>query len=128
MGSVTKVAYTPNDLEPNNDTGRSIIEDAAFVTDSVDFDLSKVTPKPDPQILLQKVQDNIGRCRSTPDNLDTIRFLTIIENFKVSNFGRIFGETGVPSKAEHPEFLGVKLLYRSTLAIRRIEMNLPQGF
>ena len=90
VGSGTKVPYTPNDLEPNNDTGRSIIEDAAFVTDSVDFDLSKVTPKPDPQILLQKVQDNIERCWSTPDDLDAIRFLTIIENFKVSNFGRIF--------------------------------------
>ena len=117
VGSVKKVAYTPNDLERNDDTGRSIIEDAAFVTDLVDFDPSKVTLTPNPQILLQKVQDNIGRCRSTPDDPDAIRFLTIIENFKVSNYGRIFGETGVPSKAEHPKFLGVKLLYRSTLAI-----------
>ena len=126
VGSGTKVPYTPNDLEPNNDTGRSIVDDAKFVTESVDMDFSKDDTKRDPNVLLQKVQDKILLCNTTPDDLDAIRFLTIIENFKVSNFGHIFGEKGFPSKAEHPEILGVKRLYRSTLAIRRIEMNLPQ--
>ena len=58
-----------------------------------------------------KVNGRILICNTTPDNLDVIRFVKIIEDFKVSNFGHIFSETGFPTKAEHPEFHEVKLLF-----------------
>ena len=105
VGSGTKVPYTPKDLEPNNDTGRSIVDDATFAIESVDMDFSKEDTKRDPDVLLQKVQDKILLCNTTPEDLDAIRFLTIIENFKVSNFGHIFNKNGFPTKAEQPEFL-----------------------
>ena len=111
VGSGKKVPYIPKDLEPNNDTGRSIVDDATFAIESVDMDFSKDDTKQDPDVLLQKVQDKILLCNTTPDDLDAIRFLTIIENFKVSNFGHIFNKNGFPTKAEQPEFLGVKLLF-----------------
>ena len=104
VGSGKKVPYTPKDLEPNNDTGRSIVDDATFAIESVDMDFSKDDTKRDPDVLLQKVQDKILLCNTTPDDLDAIRFLTIIENFKVSNFGHIFSQNGLPFKAEQPEF------------------------
>ena len=54
-------------------------------------------------------------CNTTPDDLDAIRFLKIIEDFKVSNFGHIFSENGFPTKSEQPEFLRVKLFFVDAL-------------
>ena len=100
MDSVIKGAYKPKDLERNSNTGRSILDDAKFVTESVDMEFSKDNVQRDPMVLLQKVQDKILSCNTTPEDLDAIRFLTIIENFKVSNFGHIFSQNGFPFKAE----------------------------
>ena len=91
------------------------------------MDVSKDTFQRDPMVLLQKVQGKMLLCKLTPDDPDAIRFLTIIKDLKGSNFGDIFSQNGFPLKAEHPEFLVVKLLFRCTLAIRRIEMELPHG-
>ena len=127
MGSITKRVYQPKDLERGSDSGRSILDDAKFVTESVDMDFSKDNVQRNPMVLLLKVQDKMLLCNTTPDDLDAIRFLTIIENLKGSNFGDIFSQNGFPLKTEQPEFLVVKSLFRFTLAIQRIEMGLPQG-
>ena len=116
MGSVTKGAYKPKDLERCSNTGWSIVDDEKFVTESVDTDFSKEDVQRDPIVLLHKVQDKMLSCSTTPEDLDAIRFLTIIGDFKVSNFGHIFSQNGVLLKVEQPEFLVVKLLFRCTLA------------
>ena len=52
VDSVTKRAYKPKDLERSSDTGWSIVDDAKFVTESVDMDFSKDNVKRDPMVLL----------------------------------------------------------------------------
>ena len=89
------------------------------------MDFSKEDAQHDFRVLFQKVNNKMLICNTTPDNLDAICFVKINEDFKVSNFGHIFSETGFSKKAEHPEFLEVKLLFRCTLAIRQIELKLP---
>ena len=111
VGSVTTGEYKPKDLERCSNSGRSIVNDAKFVTESVDMDFSKDDVLRDPMVLLQKVQDKMLSCNTTPEDLDAIRFLTIIEDFKVSNFGHIFSQHRFPFKAEQPEFQGVKSLF-----------------
>ena len=80
-----KGAYIPKDLNRDSDTGWSIVDDATFVTEWVEMDFSKDDAKRDPSVLLQKVQDKMLLCNTTPDDPDAIRFLTIIKNYKVSN-------------------------------------------
>ena len=41
MGLDPNRAYMPNDLDSDNKTGRSIVADAKFVTESVEMDFSK---------------------------------------------------------------------------------------
>ena len=40
-GLDTNRAYTPNDLDSDNETGRYIVANAKFITESVEMDLSK---------------------------------------------------------------------------------------
>ena len=75
------------------------------------MDFSKDDTQRNPSSLLQKVQDKILLCKTTPDDLEAIYFLKIIEDFKVTNFGHTFSKNGFPTKSEHPEFLKVKLLF-----------------
>ena len=82
VGTITKGVYQPKDLERGSDSGRSIIDDAKFATESVDMDFSKDNFQRGPLILLHKVQDKMLSCSTTSEDLDAIRFLTIIENFK----------------------------------------------
>ena len=62
-------------------------------------------------MLFQKVIDKVAICNETIDDLDANRFVQIIKDFKVSNFGHIFSRTGFPKKAEHLEFIEVKQLF-----------------
>ena len=123
-GLDTNRAYMPNDLDSDNETRRSIVANAKFVTESVEMDFSKEEPTRDHKVLFQKVIDKVARCNETIDDLDANCFVQIINDFKVSNFGRIFSRTGYPKKAEHPEYIKVKQRFRYTLAIRRSEWNL----
>ena len=125
MGIVTKGAYTPKDLDSDSKTDWSIVADVKFVTELVEMDFSKEDTKCNFRVLFQKVTNKMVICNAILDNLDAICFVKTIEDFKVSNVGHIFSETGFPKKAEHPEFLGVKQLFRCTLAIRRSERKLP---
>ena len=93
-GIVTKGAYTPKDLNSDSNTGWSIVDGAKFVTELVEMDFSKEDTQCNPRVLLQKVNDKMLTCKTTPDNSDAICFVMIIEDFKVSNFGHIFSETG----------------------------------
>ena len=93
-GIVTKGAYTPKDLNSDRETGRYIVANAKFVTELVEMDFSKEDTKRDFRVLFQKVTNKIVICNATFDDLDVIRFVQIIEDFKVSNFGHIFSETG----------------------------------
>ena len=112
-GIVKEGAYTPKDLERDrdSDTGRSIMDDAIFVTESIEMDFSKDDAQRNPRELLQRVNNKMLLCNTTPDELDAIRFLKIIKDFKVSDFGHIFSNTGFPTKSENPEFIKVKLLF-----------------
>ena len=123
-GIVTKIVYTPKNLDRGNNTGPSIVADWKFITELVEMDFSKEDAQHDFRVLFQKVNNKMLICNTTPDNLDAICFVKINEDFKVSNFGHIFSETGFSKKAEHPEFLEVKLLFRCTLAIRQSEWKL----
>mmetsp|Transcript_45593 Transcript_45593/g.51670 ORF Transcript_45593/g.51670 Transcript_45593/m.51670 type:complete len:98 (-) Transcript_45593:126-419(-) len=91
------------------------------------MDFSKDDTQRGPSVLLRKVKDKMLLCSTTPDDLDAIRFLKIIEDFKVSNFGHIFNKNSFPTKSQQPEFLGVKLLFRCALAIQRSKMTLPDS-
>ena len=75
------------------------------------MDFSKKGAQRNPRVLLQKVNDKVLIYKTTPNDLDAICFVKIIKDFKVSNFGHIFSKTRFPTKAEHPEFLEVKLLF-----------------
>ena len=118
-------AYTPNDLESNNKKGRYIVANAKFVTGLVEIVFSKEGTSRDKQVLFQKVINKVESCNITIDDPDAKRFVQIIKDFKVSNFGHIFNRTGFPKKAEHPKFNKVKQLFLCTLAIRQSELNLP---
>ena len=120
-GLDTTGAYTPNNVDSDNKTGRYIVADAKFVTESVGMNFSKESTSRDKLVLFRKVIDHMERCKETIDDPDNERFAQIVKNFKVSNFGHIFSRTGFPSKADHPEFIKVKRLFQCTLAIRRSE-------
>ena len=124
-GIVTKGAYISKVFDSDSYTGRSIVADAKFVTESVEIDFSKEDAQHDFRVIFQKVTDTLLICNTTLDDLDAICFMKIIEDFKVSNFGHIFSETRFPKKAEHLEFLEVKLLVQCSLAIHRSKWKLP---
>ena len=123
-GLDTNKAYMPNDLESDHKTEQYIVADAKFVTKLVEMDFSKESTSRDKQVLFQKVIDKVASCKETIDDPDAKRFVQIIKDFKVSNFGYIFSRIGFPRKADHPKFIEVKRLFRYTLAIRRSELNL----
>ena len=100
-GLDTNRAYTPNDLNSDNKTGRSVVADAKFVTELVKMDFSKEETTHDRKVLFQKVINKMARCNKTINDLDVNRFVQIIKDFKVSNFEYIFSRTGYPKKAEH---------------------------
>ena len=93
-----KVAYTQKNLESDNDTGPSIVADEKFVTELVEMDFSKENAQRDFRVLFQKINNKILICNTTPDDLDTICFVKINEDFKVPNFGHIFSKTGLSKK------------------------------
>ena len=98
-GFGTNRAYTPNDVESDNETERYIVANAKFVTESVGMNFSKESTSRDKLVLFQKVIDQVAICKETIDDPDAKRFVQIIKNFKVSNFGYIFSRTGFPRKA-----------------------------
>ena len=75
------------------------------------MDFSKEDAQRNPRVLFQKVNNKMLICNKTPDDLNAIYSVKIIKDFKVSNFGYIFSETGFPTKAKYAEFLDVKLLF-----------------
>ena len=91
-GLVTKEAYTPKDLNSDDKTGQSIVSNAKCVTESVDIDFSKEGTNHDFKVLFKKVTDKMDSCNATINNLDAIRFVQIIKDFKTSNFGHIFSK------------------------------------
>ena len=107
-GIVTKGAYRSKDLDSDSKTGQSIVANAEFVTELVEMDFSKEDAQRDFRVLSQKVNNKMVIYNATLNDLDAIRFVKIIKDFKVSNFGNIFSETGFPKRAEYPEFLEVK--------------------
>ena len=123
-GIVTKGAYPPKDLDSDSNTGWSIVTGTNFFTESVEMDFSKENAQRDFRLIFQKVNNKMLICNIALNDLDVICFVKIIKDFKVSNFEHIFSETGSPKKAEHPEFLKVKLLFQCTLAIQQSEWKL----
>ena len=124
-GLDTNGAYTPNDHKSDNETGRYIVADEKFATESVAMDFSKESTSRDKLVLFQKVIDKVASCKETIDDQDAKRFVQIIKDFKVFNFGHIFSRTRLPRKADHPQFIKLKRLFQCTLAIWRSELNLP---
>ena len=88
------------------------------------MDFSNEETTRDKKVLFQKVIDKVVIFNKTINELDANRFVQIIKDFKVSNFGHIFSKTGFPKKAEHPEFIKVKQLFWCNLVIRRSKLNL----
>ena len=60
--------------------------------------------KRNPGVFLQKVKDKMSLCKTTPDNLNAIRFVHIIADLKASKVGHIFKDKGF-LKSENLEFL-----------------------
>ena len=60
-GLDTTGAYTPNNVNSDNKTGRSIVADAKFVTDLVGMDFSKESTNRNKLVLFQKVIDHMKR-------------------------------------------------------------------
>ena len=74
-GLDTNGVYTPNDVKSDNKTGRYIVADAKFVTESVGMDFSKESTSRDKLVLFQKVIDQVEICRETIDDPDAKRFV-----------------------------------------------------
>ena len=104
-------AYTSNNVKKDNETGRYIVADAKFVTESVEMDFGKEGTSRNKLVLFQKVNDHMKKCNETSDNPDNERFAQIVKNFNVSNLGHIFSRTGYPNKNDHPEFIAVKKIF-----------------
>ena len=63
-------AYTPNNVEKDNETGGYIVADAKFVTELVEMDFSKEVTSRDKLVLFQKVNNHMKKCNETSDDPD----------------------------------------------------------
>ena len=107
---------------------RLITDDLLFVIETADLDLSKDAHNK--VVILQIISEKIEELKmlkavQIEDNPDLEWFLNIISNFKQSQFGKIFAVIPSNSSKKH---INVKNLFRTTIALCRQDLGLPELF
>ena len=118
--------YTDDGCFENGEHNRLITDDLLFVMETAGLDLSK-DPR-NKEVILQIISEKIKELNTLQavrieDNPVSGRFLNIIPNLKLSQFRTIFPV--VPSRSDK-KYINVKSLFRTTVALRRQDLDLPK--